>query len=149
MDVTEAFENYHLTEKPSQVLSKYYVKDADEERNYKITYEPDGFFMTLKSKVAKKLPMLDTSVSWKSKLCIDLLILGFIVSSILAVKYDWIVAKIIFMLCAAQFGALMNAASHNFMHQRNNWRMYASNLVMVSFRDWRVFHGIVSVICHI
>jgi uncharacterized membrane protein SirB2 len=144
MDVTEAFESYHITEKPSQVLAKYYIRDAISERNYRITYKADGFYRIFKARVAKLLPTLDNSVMWKSKLCIDILVFGFLLSSVLAVRVEWILSKIFFILLAGQLGLLMFRASHNFMHQKNNWRMFLPNLMLVSYRDWRVIHAIVS-----
>lgn len=33
-------------------------------------------------------------------------------------------------------------ASHNFFHQRDNWRMYLFNLSMMSYRGWRISHAL-------
>ena len=47
------------------------------------------------------------------------------------------------VLSAGQFMAWLHTMSHNFIHQPNNWRMYATNMMLVGWRDWRVFHAIV------
>lgn len=126
------------------LLGKFYVKDADQPRNYRLTYKEDGFYRTLKNRVAAKLPSLDKSDLSKSKFYLDGIVCGFFLASIMAVKAEWIFSRIFYILIASQCVGWMNAAAHNFAHQRNNWRMYAANFVLVGWRDWRVFHGLVS-----
>lgn len=33
-------------------------------------------------------------------------------------------------------------SSHNFFHQKDNWRMKLFNLSMMSYREWRISHGL-------
>lgn len=145
MDITEAFESYHITPKASLVLSKYYVRDAKDPRNYKFTYEEEGFYRTLKRRVAQKLESVSRDDIWKSKLYLDIVVLSLFLSSIIAVRMDHYLIRGIMILIAAQCAAWINTLSHNFIHQRSNLRMYSANIVLVGWRDWRVFHGLVSV----
>jgi hypothetical protein len=127
-------------------LKKFYVKDADAPRNYKITYNDDGFYRVLKRRVAEKLPLLDKSDLWKSKLCLDIIVLAFLITSIFAARTHLAVWKTVsFTIFAGICGGWLNAASHNFNHQRDNWRMYTANFVLTGWRNWRVFHGLVSI----
>jgi Fatty acid desaturase len=36
--------------------------------------------------------------------------------------------------------ALLTNTSHNFLHQKDNWRMYLFNLSGLNYREWRVSH---------
>lgn len=141
--MTEAFESYHITDKASQVLSKFYVREAKSPRNYKFTFEDNGFYRTLKRRVAKKLEGVDKDEMWKSKWYLDLVVISLFLVAILAVRVENLFFKVLFTLVAGQLMGWLNGLSHNFIHQRNNYRMYAANLVMVNWRDWRVFHGMV------
>lgn len=56
-DITEAFITHHIvTEKLEPILQKYRVKETTRPRNVKLTFNEDGFYMTLRRKVAAKLP---------------------------------------------------------------------------------------------
>jgi hypothetical protein len=125
------------------VLKKYYVKNADLPRNYKLTFKDDGFYRALKSKVAKVLPLLDYSVTWKSKLVVDTVSAGFLLSSVVAAHCDAVYAKFIFILIAGIFGSLIPSLTHNFYHQKNNWRMYVANFMLAGHREWRIYHILV------
>lgn len=120
------------------------MKDADKPRNYKLTYDDNGFYRTLKRRVAEKLPFLDRNDLWKSKFALDVIVCGFLVSCIMAMRVEGILLKTFFILLASQCAAWMNAGSHNFNHQRDSWRMYSANFILIGWRDWRVFHGMVS-----
>lgn len=58
-DITEQFETHHLTSKANQLIGKFYVRDAALPRNYKLTFNDDGFYRTLKRRVADQLNDLD------------------------------------------------------------------------------------------
>lgn len=125
------------------MLDKYYVRDAVEPRNYHFTFKDDGFYRTLKRRVAKKLETVNVEGVWKSKLCLDMVVVAFFLASIGAVRTENYLLRAFLVLCSGQCMAWINTLAHNFIHQRNNIRMYASNLVIVGWRDWRVFHGMV------
>ncbi|CRL06362.1 CLUMA_CG019157, isoform A [Clunio marinus] len=87
-DITEAFEAYHLTEKASNILQKYFVKDAELPRNYKFTFKDDGFYRTLKRRATKVYENMDKSslLLRKSKLISDLNLFLFFFTSLLFVR---------------------------------------------------------------
>lgn len=140
--MTEAFESHHITPKASQVLPKFYVRDADQPRMYKFTFEETGFYKTLRRRVAEKLKTIDReSEVWKSKLILDLTVVTMFVASILAYRAQSLLAITFWTLIASQGMAWITNFSHNFMHQKDNWRMYTASLTFVSWRDFRVFHA--------
>lgn len=56
-DITEAFLSHHLeTDKLEPILKKYRVKETKRPRNVKLTFDENGFYMTIRRKVASKLP---------------------------------------------------------------------------------------------
>jgi hypothetical protein len=142
-DITEAFEGYHIKTIASQVLQKYYVRDAVEPRNYKLTFDDDGFYRTLKRRAAAKLSTIDKSVLWKSKLILDAIVFGVFTTAVLTIRSDSLIASIIWGLLSSLLLGWLNGASHNFIHQRNNYRMYTADLVLTGWREWRVYHGLV------
>lgn len=58
-DITEQFETHHLTNKAEKYLSTFYVREASKPRNYLFTYKENGFYRTLKRRVAATLDGLD------------------------------------------------------------------------------------------
>jgi hypothetical protein len=137
------FESTHIYSKAKTILEKYYVRDAAEPRNYRLTFDENGFYQTLKRKVVKKLPTLDKTATRTSKMCTDIvffLCFAFSISSMRANSWLWQCATIVL---SGALISIINALAHNFIHQKNNFRMYFSNLSLYSWRDWRVFHVMV------
>lgn len=67
-DITEAFEVHHIyPEGPETLLKKYEIRKATETRNFKFTFEDDGFYRTFKRKVGKKLQIIDHNPEQMSK----------------------------------------------------------------------------------
>lgn len=66
-DITELFETHHLNMKASDMLSKYYIRDALEPRNILLTFEPNKFYKTLQGKVFKIVDSLDRRPALISK----------------------------------------------------------------------------------
>lgn len=60
-DITEAFEAHHLTSLPSQMLTKYAIRPATTKRNCRLTFDKNGFYLTLKRRVMNILATLDQS----------------------------------------------------------------------------------------
>jgi hypothetical protein len=140
-DVTEAFETHHITSKASEVLKKFYVKDASEPRNYNITFDDNGFYKTLKRRVAEKLKSIDiVKHSRFSKQILDLNLVALLVSAFLASRAETVFATTVWCLLCGQFVGWSANFAHNFVHQKDNWRMYTANISMMSWRDFRVFH---------
>ena len=134
VDITEQFESHHISDVAEKTLPKFYVRDAKLPRNYRITFHPDGFYKTLKRRVASKLSgQFDKSLLATSRFYCDLMLVSTILSFILASRdFNFITAFI-----AASCLFMLSVISHNFLHQRDNWRMYLMNLNVQSFRDWR------------
>lgn len=65
-DITEPFESHHIEEHASRMLSKFEVRVASSPRNYQFTLEENGFYMTLKRRVRKKLQSLHYRPSRKT-----------------------------------------------------------------------------------
>lgn len=67
-DITEAFFSHHLnTNILESTLQKYRVKETLRPKNVKLTFEENGFYMTLKRKVAAKLPEIKKRTKIYSK----------------------------------------------------------------------------------
>lgn len=126
------------------MLEQFYVSDATDPRNYFYTYDENGFYRTLKKRVASKLKTVDMSVTWKSRAIHDVTFVACVLCSIMVNRADSQFALIVWALLAAQFLAWTANFSHNFVHQADNWRMYTSNMSFLIMRDVRVFHVLVS-----
>lgn len=137
IDVTEQFETHHITNKAEHVLAKFYVRDAAKPRNYIFTFNENGFYRTLKRKVADKLPTVDKTPMKISNLISDLILGLVFASAILAAKDD----NVYLAILSGVFVLWMLVTAHNFFHQKNNWRMYCFNLSLLNYRDWRVSHA--------
>lgn len=143
-DITEAFESHHISSEPEEILERYFVGDSKEQRNYFFTYDENGFYRTLKKRVADKLKSIDRSITWKSKFIHDINLLALFVATIIMSRSDDQIKFVISTLLAAQFLAWSANFSHNFAHQADNWRMYTANISLITWRDFRVFHVLVS-----
>lgn len=135
-DITEAFESHHITQRANQLLPKFYVRNATLPRNYLLTFEDDGFYKTLKQRVAKKIPELDLRPVTFSNLYCDVILFATFTTSICAARWN----NFYIGTLAAVFLMWTTVISHNYLHMANNYRMYTMNLSLMSWRDWRVFH---------
>lgn len=67
-DITEAFVTHHMRmEKVEPLLKKYRVRETKQPRNVKLTFDENGFYMTLKRKVVAKLPEIEKNTKVWSK----------------------------------------------------------------------------------
>ncbi|CAO1355231.1 unnamed protein product [Diamesa serratosioi] len=140
-DVTDQFETFHMSERPTQILSKYYIRDAIKPRNYKITYENDGFYKTLKERVSEKMKTVDKSPLKMSKFYCDFMLFLLLTTAILSVNAPTLFTTVLIATISGVCLMAVSIISHNFVHQKNNWRMYLLNVSLMSWRDWRVFHA--------
>ncbi|XP_050439634.1 cytochrome b5-related protein-like isoform X2 [Adelges cooleyi] len=137
-DVTELFESYHVNgEAVTQVLRKFYVRQANTPRMSPFTFKPDGFYNVLKSRVAKKLAYTNSTTSkLKTILVVDILILiAMLLCAEAGRRNSYFVAVL-----AGTVLALGLVGSHNFTHLKDNWRMYYIQLGLMSIREWRISH---------
>jgi hypothetical protein len=137
-DITEMFETHHISDKAEKLLTKFYVRDAALPRNYKLTFHEDGFYRTLKRRVVKKLSEADGQENLKdlralSKTYCDLLLASTILSFVLVSRGINIFSAA--LAIASLF--MLTVISHNFLHQRDNWRMYLVNFTLHNYKDWR------------
>lgn len=133
VDITEQFETHHITSVAEKMLPKFYVRDAALPRNYKTTFEENGFYKTLQRRVANKLNFLDQSSVSNSRFYSDLMLATTFLFSITAARdNNYVVASF------ASLSLLwLTIIAHNFIHQKDNWRMYLMNISLISFHEWR------------
>ncbi|XP_062706938.1 cytochrome b5-related protein-like [Aedes albopictus] len=137
-DITEAFEVHHIGARPEQLLPRYYIRAARSPRNVRLTFHKDGFYKTLKRRVAEKLTTVNNQPAQTSELILDSLLCGSFVLACLALNWNsYLLAALAGLLVAWT----MNCA-HNFLHRKDNWRMMAFNLAFFSYREWRVSHAL-------
>lgn len=36
----------------------------------------------------------------------------------------------------------LGTSAHNYFHQRDNWRMYSFNMLLMNFKSWRISHAL-------
>jgi hypothetical protein len=134
-DITEAFETHHLNGIAESILDKFYVREAKLPRNYRLTFHPDGFYKTLKGRVAKKLQnhVNQSHLKSMSQTYCDLMLASTVLSFILVSRDFNLLTAAFAILCLF----LLTVISHNFLHQRDNWRMYLVNFTTQNYKDWR------------
>ncbi|KAL3272609.1 hypothetical protein HHI36_014077 [Cryptolaemus montrouzieri] len=137
-DITEAFETHHVKGVAEQLLSRYFVKEATTPRNSPFTFNQNGFYKTLKEKVAKELPNIPKHAVQQSKVFADIIVASYLVLCILATYFESFLLGIL----AGYFLTLTVNISHNFLHQKDNFRMYYFDLSMMSSREFRISHAL-------
>lgn len=135
-DITEAFESHHITQRANKLLPKFFIRYASKPRNYLLTFKEDGFYKTLKRRVASKISELDLRPITFSNFYCDFVLFGTFALSISAARFN----NFFIGIAAAIFLMWTTVISHNYLHMANNYRMYTMNLSFMSWRDWRVFH---------
>jgi len=139
-DITEAFETMHVQNISPAVLEKYKVKPAVGPRNYRYTFNEDGFYKTLKRKVQPILKKSGTGPSLRSKIIQDMLALCFILFFLTLCRYP---STSLALVTGLALG-MCSSCAHNFFHQADKvaWRRYYFDMSLLSHRDWRVSHAI-------
>ena len=142
-DITEAFHSSHLSPHVHGVLAKYYVKPAQSPRNSPYTFEPDGFYLTLKERVHKHLSSKVTREEIKT-----------VHRRVAAFQDRFVFIFLILLMATARTESYLIAAltgvvlllnmncSHNYYHKKDNWRMYCFDLSLLSSYEWRITHAI-------
>lgn len=137
IDITEQFETHHVQGKAEELLKKFYIRDAKLPRNYNFTFEEDGFYRTLKKKVAAKIDNADKYAIRISNIISDFVLGLVFASAVMSVKDESI-----FLAClSGVFLLFMLVISHNYFHQKDNWRMLCFNLTLLNYREWRISHA--------
>lgn len=143
-DITEAFETHHLTEHPEKLLPKYFVEKAKTPRQYPFTFKSDGFYKTLKPKIAAKLKELPPSIRKKSDNVMDLLLFSVAILSVLScwLLFKNIILGLTFVILNGVALSALTVCGHNYFHRKDNWRMYVFNVGGLSYHDWRISHAL-------
>ncbi|XP_065332153.1 cytochrome b5-related protein-like [Cloeon dipterum] len=138
-DITEAFETHHISPMPSRMLKRFQVREAKSERLPPYTFNPGGFYATLRGRVYGVFPELEMrGISIQTRILADTVAFSFFLFVGLAAAYQSfkLAAFAGVLLC------MLTVASHNFFHLRENWRRYYFDLSLMSSSDWRVSHGL-------
>lgn len=129
-DITEQFETHHLKGIAETLLPKYFIRKATAPRNSPFTFDEDGFYRTLKSKVMERLEEIPKDARSKSDNLTDLLLAILIVLSPMccwAWSYNWMLGASLTLLNGFVLSAVATC-SHNYLHRADSWRMYLMNL---------------------
>lgn len=129
-DITEAFHAHHLTSIPYETKKKYYVSDAKKKRNAPFTFHENGFYLTLKREIEKILPTLPKQPFNTSKFLSDSICFFLFTFSILAARY-WSYGM---GVLSGIFLGLATISGHNYLHRRDNFRMYYFQFSQMSVR---------------
>lgn len=116
---------------PETLKVKYKIRDASMPRNYKLTFDENGFYKTLKRRIITELGKLNQSDLQKiTNFYIDMLLITTIVSCLMsAILVSYSIA-----IVAGIIQTLTVVAAHNYLHQRDNWRMRIFNLTFMNHK---------------
>ncbi|PSN47115.1 Cytochrome b5-related protein [Blattella germanica] len=137
-DITEAFESHHIKESVRNYLKQYYIKPATKPRFSPYTFHENGFYRTLKRRAQPIIANIPLGPARRSKIWLDMMMAITMSMSVLAATtYSYIVGFLAgFLMTFTVMGA------HNFLHLRDNFRMYYLDISFMSSRDWRVTHAL-------
>lgn len=139
-DITEAFECHHFNPTVETHLQKYYVRNAKTPRNSPFTFKEDGFYKTLKGAVREELKKIPPHVARYADFITDgLLATALLTSAIMCSSKNYWVVMISYFAASLSLAWLV-IASHNYIHRKDNWRMYLFNFGLWSYRDFRISH---------
>ncbi|KAF5308057.1 hypothetical protein FQR65_LT06432 [Abscondita terminalis] len=139
MDITEAFETHHIkSEAPEIILQKYFVKKANKPRVSQYTFHENGFYKTLKRNVRTVLKTLPKDCHKANDMYTDLFFVTAVIFACLGSAYS----TYLFLFIASIFAGFTLLASHNYSHQRDNFRMLYAEFFMLPAREFRILHCI-------
>lgn len=101
-------------------MKKYFVRKASKKRNAPFTFKEDGFYKTLKREIQKEFKKVPKQAARKSVFFIDALLFLLFLFSILTVRFWSYGLGVI----AGVLLGMVTIAAHNFIHRKNNFRMY-------------------------
>ena len=107
----------------------------------KLTYLEDGFFKTLQKRGALVLSDLDTKPIRWTKFYTDLMLILMFIAAIFAARNNDPYLAVFLAMVSGVIMMWLTMLAHNFIHQKDNWRMYLMNFSLMGWRDWRVFHA--------
>lgn len=138
-DITEAFEAHHPDiAAVRRILEKYRVGTADWPRESPLTFKEGEFYDVLRARIAKTVKEKGRWPKVWSKIIIDASVLGYLGLVFgAAKKKSYPMAAL-----AGVLGGAIGVMAHNFLHQKDNWRMYYEELVAGSHETFRIHHAL-------
>lgn len=106
-----------------------------------LTFFEDGFYKTLQRRGAVVLKDIDIKRVLWSRFYTDVVLLLMFVAAIFAARNDNLYMAAFLALVSGVLMMWLTMLAHNFIHQKNNWRMYLMNFSLMGWRDWRVYHA--------
>ncbi|KAI9005561.1 hypothetical protein DFJ74DRAFT_773841 [Hyaloraphidium curvatum] len=138
-DITELFESHHPDIEPvRKILEKYRRGTATWPRESPLTFKPDGFYSVLRERVVKTIKEKGTAPKLWSKLFVDALVISYLACVIRSARRG----SPAFAALAGLLGGFIGFAGHNYLHQKNNFRMWYEELTGGSHETWRIHHAI-------
>ena len=139
-DITELFEASHClgTGQPERQLARCRVRAASQPRNAPYTFHEAGFYRTLKSRAAPVLRRVGTGAGASTRLVSDACLLLFVATGAASVVLQSRLAAV----ASGLLLSLLLGVAHNFLHQRDNWRMYLLDVSLLSSAEFRVSHAL-------
>lgn len=116
------------------MLPKFYVREAAKPRSYKLTFNENGFYRTLKRRVRDL--KFDRRPEFLSKLYSDGILFMIFALSIFVVKTE----SFFLAVPAGLMVAWSFFIGHNFLHQKDNWRKIMINFSLMSYREIQISH---------
>ncbi|KAJ8896087.1 hypothetical protein PR048_001429 [Dryococelus australis] len=129
-DITEAFEAHHINAKTEVLLKKFHVQKATTPRNSPYTFHENGFYKTLKRRVREVLGNNYSGPSVRSIIITDSFVAATLWFSVQAAA----TGSYYLAMVAGVFLCYTGISSHNFFHQKNNFRMHYFDLTLMSSR---------------
>lgn len=147
-DITELFESSHPNiEKAKQLLPKYLARKVDPKQGRNtsaLTFHPDGFYCTLRSRVWEVLKNNGGgAASWDMLAFHDILLLTVLstLACMMLPLYDDPACWVTIAFVGGFLLSCLGSVGHNFFHHKDNWRMYSWDLTLYSSYEWRITHG--------
>jgi len=142
-DITAYYESHHIeTSHHVSLLRKFYVEDAPKTYSPLFSFHENGFFKTLKRRVAKILPADERGpppeyMRW-CYLSLFLWLSAFIASGLSPSFNVALAASVV----AGILLHTMFAIGHDFFHQRDSWWRFGVDLTAHSSYEWRISHDL-------
>lgn len=139
-DITEAVETMHYAGIPPKLLAKYWVRRAEGPRRYRYTFQPGGFYRSLKRRAEPVLREIGTGPDWRARWIQDCLTGSFLVLFLLLCLHP----SPLLALVTGLFLGLSSSAAHNWFHQADSkaWRRFYFDLSCLSHQEWRISHAL-------
>ncbi|CAH1109796.1 unnamed protein product [Psylliodes chrysocephalus] len=120
------------------MLKKFFVRKATTKRNSPFTFEENGFYKTLKKEIRPTLKHLPKqSVNNTNFFCDSMVFILFFLSTLATYYWNFWLAAV-----AGLILGMLTIATHNYLHMKNNYRMYYFQFSMLQVREWRISHAL-------